>query len=90
LGEDTADGQANLFAEVFEIALTFGSMQGLILLAEVSSFGNVDNLFDENAIEHANFLLVEVAIGLFFVLEVHCRDLCKQLNRFNSCRRWSN
>jgi hypothetical protein len=68
LRQYTADSQAHLLAEVLKVALTLCSMQGLILLSKVSSFGDVDDLFDEDTIEHADLLFVEVAISFFFVL----------------------
>lgn len=62
-----ADGQADLLAEVLEVSLLLAANQTLVLLSEVSSFGDMSNLLDEDAVKHHSLLFVVVAVGLFLV-----------------------
>ena len=70
--------------------LSFGLLKCFVFISEVSVLCDVGNLFYENAIKHAYFLLVHDLIGFFFIFEVNLRNFREELDGFDSGARWAN
>jgi hypothetical protein len=58
LHQNIGDCQSNIFAEVFKVALVLATLQCLELISQISIFGDILDLFNEQAVVHARFLLV--------------------------------
>lgn len=58
LHQNIRDCQSDIFAEVFKVALALLALQCLELSSQISIFGDSLDLFNEQAVVHARFLLV--------------------------------
>jgi hypothetical protein len=64
--------------------MVLGLAESVVLIPQVSVFGDILDLLNEKAIEHASLLLVHVLVRLLFVLETDLGNLGKKFYCFDS------
>ena len=64
--EDRADGQTDLFAEIFEEPLLLTARNVVMLVFEASTFGYEGDLLNEQTVKHTNPLLIHGLVLIFF------------------------
>ena len=82
------NGQTNLLAKIFEVALVLSVVQSFVFVPQVPVLSHHLDLFDEDTEVEARLFFVHVFVFLFFVVQRNLRYFGKKFDSLDSRTTW--